>query len=124
MNLDAYFSRVGFTGQAAADLATLRTLHRLHIEAIPFENLDVLLGQRIDMSEEAVERKIVAGRRGGYFFEQNTLFRGALNALGFGTAEKRELGAHAELLELLTSRYGLTFPAGTVFKAPALSWPD
>ena len=54
MNLDAYFSRVGFTGQAAADLSTLRTGHRLHIEAVPCENLDVLLGRRIAISEEAV----------------------------------------------------------------------
>ena len=85
MNLDAYFSRIGFTGRAGADLTTLQTLHRLHIEAIPFENLDVLLGQRIDMSEAAVEHKIVQGRRGGYCFEQNTLFRGVLGALGFKT---------------------------------------
>lgn len=85
MNLDAYFARIGFSGTAAADLATLRALHRLHIEAIPFENLDVLLGRRIDMSEEAVVRKIVEGRRGGYCFEQNTLFRAVLTAIGFKT---------------------------------------
>lgn len=85
MNLNAYFARVGFNGSAVADLPTLRALHRLHIEAIPFENLDVLLGRRIDMSEAAVERKIVEERRGGYCFEQNTLFRGVLEALGFKT---------------------------------------
>ncbi|MEO8500827.1 MAG: arylamine N-acetyltransferase [Vicinamibacteria bacterium] len=85
MNLDRYFARIGFTGPPNADLATLRALHRLHIEAIPFENLDVLLGRRIDMSEAAVESKIVDDGRGGYCFEQNTLFRGVLNALGFQT---------------------------------------
>jgi len=85
MNLNRYFERIGFTARARADLVTLQALHRFHIEAIPFENLDVLLGRRIDMSEEAVERKIVEGRRGGYCFEQNTLFRGVLNALGFQT---------------------------------------
>lgn len=85
MNLNGYFSRIGFSGPAGPDLPTLRALHRLHIEAIPFENLDVLLGRHIDMSEEAVERKIVEGHRGGYCFEQNTLFRAVLNALGFHT---------------------------------------
>jgi N-hydroxyarylamine O-acetyltransferase len=85
MNVGRYFARIGYEGAAGADLATLRALHHRHIEAIPFENLDVLLGRRIDMSEEAVERKIVEGRRGGYCFEQNTLFRGVLNALGFRT---------------------------------------
>jgi N-hydroxyarylamine O-acetyltransferase len=86
MRVDHYLERIGFKGVAAPDLATLSALHRLHIEAIPFENLDVLLGRRIDMSEAAVERKIVEDRRGGYCFEQNTLFRGVLNALGFQTA--------------------------------------
>lgn len=85
MNLDRYFARIGFPGTPAADLETLRALHRLHIEAIPFENLDVLLGRRIDMSPEAVEGKIVENRRGGYCFEQNTLFRGVLDEIGFKT---------------------------------------
>ena len=85
MNLDRYFARIGFRGKAAADLETLRALHRLHIEAIPFENLDVLLGRPIDMSEAAVERKLVDDLRGGYCFEQNTLFRAVLSAIGFQT---------------------------------------
>ena len=83
MNLDRYFERIGYRGAPATDLGTLQALHRLHVEAIPFENLDVLLGRRIEISEEAVERKLVDARRGGYCFEQNTLFRGVLAALGF-----------------------------------------
>lgn len=83
MNLDRYLERVGFAGPAAADEATLRALHLLHVQAIPFENLDVLLGRRIDIALDAVERKLVDGRRGGYCFEHNTLFRAVLAALGF-----------------------------------------
>ncbi len=85
MDLAAYFSRVGFGGAAAPTIETLQALHRLHISAIPFENLDVLLGRRIDMAAEAVERKLVAGRRGGYCFEHNTLFRSVLDGIGFRT---------------------------------------
>jgi len=85
MDLAAYFSRVGFSGSAAPTVETLQALHRLHISSIPFENLDVLLGRRIDMSAEAVERKLVGARRGGYCFEQNTLFRGVLDGIGFRT---------------------------------------
>lgn len=85
MNLERYFARIGFRDRPTADLQTLRALHALHIEAIPFENLDVLLGRRIDMSEDAVVRKIVDGGRGGYCFEQNTLFRGVLSTIGFRT---------------------------------------
>ena len=83
MDLDPYFARVGYTGARTASLETLRALHNLHIRAIPFENLDVLLGRRVDMSDEAVFRKLVLDQRGGYCFEQNTLFKTVLRELGF-----------------------------------------
>ena len=35
-----------------------------------------------------------------------------------GTTEKRDIGSHGELLELLASRFGLTLPEGAVFRAP------
>ena len=85
MELTAYLSRIGYVGRAAPTIDTLRELQRLHISAIPFENLDVLLGRRIDMGPEAVERKLVAARRGGYCFEHNTLFRSVLDGIGFRT---------------------------------------
>ncbi len=83
MDLDRYFTRIGFTGKPHADEITLRALHRLHVQAIPFENLDVLLGRRIDMSANAVAKKLVDNRRGGYCFEQNTLFQDVLTHVGF-----------------------------------------
>ena len=51
--------------------------------AIPFENLDVVLGRGIDLSDEAVDDKLIHRKRGGYCFEQNTLFMRVLLALGF-----------------------------------------
>lgn len=83
IDLDAYFRRIGHDGPAAPDLATLRALHRLQPEAIAFENLDPLLGRPVSLDAAALERKLVLGRRGGYCFEQNELFRHALAALGF-----------------------------------------
>jgi N-hydroxyarylamine O-acetyltransferase len=53
------------------------------VGAIPFENLDILLGRQISLDLAALQLKLVGGRRGGYCFEQNTLFRAALEALGF-----------------------------------------
>jgi N-hydroxyarylamine O-acetyltransferase len=61
----------------------LVSLHRAHCASIPFENLDILLGRPIVLELPALEAKLVRGRRGGYCFEQNTLFRAALEALGF-----------------------------------------
>lgn len=83
MDVGAYFSRIGFEGAAAPEEETLRALHRLHVEAIPFENLDVLMGRPIDIELEAVFRKLVEARRGGYCFEHNTLFAAVLRAIGF-----------------------------------------
>ncbi|RPJ72113.1 MAG: arylamine N-acetyltransferase [Acidobacteria bacterium] len=83
MNLDTYLARVGYEGEAFADLATLRSLHRAHVTTIPFENLDIQLGLPIDLALDALERKMVVGHRGGYCFEHNSLFLAALTEFGF-----------------------------------------
>lgn len=86
MNLDAYFSRIGYAGARTASLDTLRGIVLAHSCSIPFENLDILLGRGISLDDEAVERKLVRDRRGGYCFEQNSLLLRALTALGFAAA--------------------------------------
>lgn len=83
INLEAYFERIGYAGPRAASLELLHAITRHHATAIPFENLDVLLGRGIDVAPAAVERKLVHERRGGYCFEQNHLLLLALRALGF-----------------------------------------
>lgn len=83
IDLDAYLRRIGFEGRAAPDLTTLAALHRLHPQAIPFENLDPFLGRPVDLNPGAIERKLVQSARGGYCFEQNALFMAALSAIGF-----------------------------------------
>jgi N-hydroxyarylamine O-acetyltransferase len=83
MNLEAYFERIAYVGPRDPTLATLQALHLQHVGAIPFENLDVLLGRGIRIELEAVEQKLVHQRRGGYCFEHNTLFAAALRELGF-----------------------------------------
>ena len=83
--LAAYFDRIGYSGPQQATSETLHALHRLHPQAIPFENLDALLGRtpRLDLS--SVFAKLVSARRGGYCYEHNLLFRAVLDTLGFGT---------------------------------------
>jgi N-hydroxyarylamine O-acetyltransferase len=83
IDLDAYLQRIGSPGAGPPTLATLRALHRLHPTAIPFENLDVLLGRGVRLDLASLQAKLVAGRRGGYCFEHNALFAAALRALGF-----------------------------------------
>lgn len=83
MDLDSYLRRIGVTSRLAADAATLRTLAAHHAAAIPFENLNPLLGWPVSLDLPAVERKLVHVRRGGYCFEHNLLFAEALRAIGF-----------------------------------------
>jgi N-hydroxyarylamine O-acetyltransferase len=82
-DLDRYLDRVGYSGPRNATRGTLETLHRLHPAAIPFENLDPLLGWPVALDADALQAKLVAGGRGGWCFEHNILFRHALEALGF-----------------------------------------
>jgi N-hydroxyarylamine O-acetyltransferase len=84
-NLDHYFARIGHQGPATADFATLSALHRAHVAVIPFEGLDPLLGRPVNLDLPSVQAKLVDSRRGGYCFEQNTLFKAALDAIGFKT---------------------------------------
>ncbi|MEU6981639.1 MULTISPECIES: arylamine N-acetyltransferase [unclassified Streptomyces] len=86
LDLDAYLARIGYAGEPAPDLPTLRALHRAHVRAISFENLDVALGRRIPLDIKSVQAKLVGRRRGGYCYEQNSLFAAALERIGFEVA--------------------------------------
>jgi N-hydroxyarylamine O-acetyltransferase len=83
LDLDAYLRRIGYDGPREPTLEALSALHVLHPAAIPFENLDPLLGRPVSLDLEALQAKLVGRRRGGYCFEQNALFRAALEAMGF-----------------------------------------
>jgi N-hydroxyarylamine O-acetyltransferase len=76
-DLEGYLERIG-----AAGSTDLHTLHRAHVASIPFENLDPHRGIPVSLEPRDLERKLVAQRRGGYCFEQNLLFKAALEAVG------------------------------------------
>lgn len=82
-DLDAYFRRIGYPGPRETTLPVLAALQLQHTQAVPFENLDVLLGQVISLEPAAIAAKIIGAGRGGYCFEQNTLLAAALRTLGF-----------------------------------------
>jgi N-hydroxyarylamine O-acetyltransferase len=86
LNVDDYLVRIGERPPLAPTLEGLVRLHRAHSAAIPFENLDILLGRPIVLELPALARKLVLDRRGGYCFEHNTLFRAVLETLGYRVA--------------------------------------
>jgi len=83
VDLAAYFERIGYTGNVAPRAETLAALHLAHATHIPFENLDVLLGQPILLDSKSLQQKLIRQRRGGYCFEQNSLLAIVLEQLGF-----------------------------------------
>ncbi len=82
-DLDAYLQRIGYTGDRRPTLDTLRGLHLAHALTIPFENLNPLLHWPVRLDAASLQRKLVRDGRGGYCFEQNSLFMLALRAMGF-----------------------------------------
>lgn len=81
-NLADYLDRIRHR-RAAPSPAALRDLQAAQLAAIPFENTEPLLGILPDLGMEAIWRKLVVERRGGYCLELNALFGAALEALGY-----------------------------------------
>ncbi len=96
MDLQAYLRRMNYRGERAPIAATLRDLHRAHLLAVPFENLDIHLGRTILLGEESLFDKIVRRRRGGFCYELNGLFALLLRELGFEVTLLSAGVAHAD----------------------------
>lgn len=100
--LNAYLERIHFEGSPAVNDDTLRRLHRGHLLAISYENLDIHRGGVLTLDENLIFEKIVLQRRGGWCFEMNGLMAWALRQIGFevtlmaGAVNRPVLGDLAE----------------------------
>ncbi len=79
--IQEYLERIGQS--QTPDLPGLVAAHLSHI---PFENLSVLAGQPVLLDDESLAAKLIRQKRGGYCFEQNTLFQRVLEQLGYQLA--------------------------------------
>jgi N-hydroxyarylamine O-acetyltransferase len=71
------------TSRPEPSAESLHSLHRAHVLAIPFENIDVILGTHPGLGLDAIQAKLVGRQRGGYCYEHTLLFGAALERLGF-----------------------------------------
>ncbi|MFW2332244.1 arylamine N-acetyltransferase family protein [Ilumatobacter sp.] len=83
VDVDEYLEWIGFGGTPTTDLETLAQLQRLHMTAVPFENLSITQGIHLTTDAEASVDKIVRAGRGGWCFELNGAFAWLLEHLGF-----------------------------------------
>jgi len=127
----AYCRRIGYAGELDPSTSTLRALHRAHVGAIPFENIDPLLGRPILLDPASLQAKLVTRRRGGYCFEQNLLFKDMLETMGFKVtglaARVRGAGTYSlrarSHMVLLVEAEGKTFFADVGFGGTGLLDP-
>lgn len=131
MNLDAYLKRIDYRGGLELNPETLRALHRAHLLAIPYENLDIHLGRPLSLDEKAIFQKLVLEKRGGWCYEMNGLFAWALREAGFeprllaGAVNRDKIGGEAErnhlaLLVELDSAYLVDVGFGNGFLEPLI----
>ncbi|MFT5132330.1 MAG: N-hydroxyarylamine O-acetyltransferase [Gammaproteobacteria bacterium] len=83
INIERCLDRINYQGSREPSLETLKALQLAFVYAIPFENLDIHLQRKIELSAENSYRKIIDERRGGFCYECNTLFHSMLEMLGF-----------------------------------------
>lgn len=83
IDLGAYAARIGFSGVLQPTWDVLDELALLHVCAVPFENLDILMGKPILLDLPNLERQIVTNQRGGYCFQQNGFMLEVLRQIGF-----------------------------------------
>jgi len=83
MDPNAYLERINYSGSLAPTAESLRALHLAHLVTVPFENLDIHLGNPIHIDQGGFYEKIVNRGRGGFCYELNGLFAWLLKELGF-----------------------------------------
>jgi N-hydroxyarylamine O-acetyltransferase len=83
LDLDRYLARIAWQGPLTKSVETLGELALAHAIAIPFENLNPLLGLPVPLDLPSLQRKLVDQGRGGYCYEHNLLFAAVLRRIGF-----------------------------------------
>ncbi|KAK1885547.1 Arylamine N-acetyltransferase pineal gland isozyme NAT-10 [Dissostichus eleginoides] len=67
MHVDAYLSRIGFSGSPSRSLHVLRSVHTLHLLSVPFENLTVHSGGRVQLDPPHLYEKLVKNQTTGFY---------------------------------------------------------
>lgn len=83
MDILKYLERIKFDAKIEVSKEVLFTLHKLHLLNIPFENLDIHYGKKIELELEKIFQKIVIEKRGGFCYELNSIFNQLLSSIGF-----------------------------------------
>lgn len=87
-DVDRYLTRLGLAARPAPTAAALAELHRRHLDAVPYENLAIMLGRPDPADPGQALARIAAGENAGYCFHHNGAFEVALRALGYAVERR------------------------------------
>uniref|UniRef100_A0A667XDQ0 arylamine N-acetyltransferase n=2 Tax=Myripristis murdjan TaxID=586833 RepID=A0A667XDQ0_9TELE len=104
MDVENYLRRIGYVAPAMPTLDVLRSVHVSHLMSVPFENLTLHSGGQVRLDLPLLYDKIVNQRRGGFCFENNSLFSWLLSRLGFQVTL-----LSGQVRNSITGRYGPPF---------------
>lgn len=83
MDIQTYLNRIQYQGALEPNIQNLSALQKAHMRTVPFENLSIHYKQPILLNKEALYKKIVEQKRGGFCYELNGLFAWLLRGLGY-----------------------------------------
>lgn len=83
INMENYLKRISASHYTNGSLQNLEELQSLHMQHIPFENLDVIRKVPIYLNLDTIYDKLVSRNRGGFCYELNGLFHWLLTELGY-----------------------------------------
>lgn len=100
IDVDGYLLRLKCKRERIPTLKFLKSLHKAHLFQIPFENLDIHMGNEIILDIQKIYNKIILQKRGGFCYELNGLFFHLLSQLGY----------HCHLISARTYENGMLGP--------------
>lgn len=123
--VDGYLARLGVPGRPEPTHAALVDLHHRHLDAVPYENLAIMLGAPTSADPAETLARIAAGGNAGYCFHHNGAVELVLRELGYDVRRHpasmlEQLGASGTLDHLVLVVSGLP----TAGNPGGDWWPD
>jgi arylamine N-acetyltransferase len=79
----AYLTRLGYDDRPGVSVTDLIELHRRHLAAVPYENLEIMLGRPPSVAPLDSLGRVGRVGRAGYCFHQNAALETVLTDLGY-----------------------------------------
>jgi arylamine N-acetyltransferase len=86
--LEGYLARLGFGDLPPATHETLADLHRRHLDRVPYDNLEIMLGRPPSVVPADSLARVATLGRAGYCFHHNGALQLALEALGYAVERR------------------------------------